>query len=227
MKINRSDLVKRQGRNGTEFGTVHGMRNTPTGNSWSAMMSRCFNKNYNGYPAYGGIGRTVCSYLMVSPRNLANLIGLRPHGTTLDRKDNSGSYTCGSCEQCISRDWPMNIRWATKKVQDRNKRTNVKVAINGKTPCVAELAEIYGIVASTIRGRLKRGYSGLDVICPIKHPIAYLINGQPKTVRQISEETGLKIKTLQKRIAMGITGGALIQPLNHAYVRVNYRTKTA
>ncbi len=101
--------------------TTHGLSDTPTGNSWMAMMDRCFNPNSKDWKRYGGAGRTVCEFLRATPLNLLLLIGERPRGTSLDRTNNSGFYTCGTCAECLQKGWPMNVRWATPIQQARNR----------------------------------------------------------------------------------------------------------
>jgi len=101
--------------------TTHGLSSTPTGNSWMAMMDRCFNPKSKDWKRYGGAGRTVCEFLRATPLNSILLIGERPSGTSLDRTNNSGFYTCGKCAECLSKNWAFNIRWATPKMQASNK----------------------------------------------------------------------------------------------------------
>jgi hypothetical protein len=49
-------------------------------------------------------------------------MGPRPEGTSLDRKDNDGNYSCGKCDECKRNGWKANCRWATRLVQLLNKR---------------------------------------------------------------------------------------------------------
>lgn len=102
--------------------TTHGLSDTPTGNSWMAMMDRCFNPKSKDWSRYGGAGRTVCEFLKASPLNLLSLIGERPAGTSIDRTNNSGYYTCGKCAECKRRGWPLNVRWGTLKDQASNRK---------------------------------------------------------------------------------------------------------
>lgn len=64
---------------------------------------------------------------------------------TLDRIDGDKGYV------------PGNVRWATRKEQARNRRSNRLVTIAGRTQCLAAWAEELGIGESTLRWRLAHG----------------------------------------------------------------------
>lgn len=74
-----------------------GISNTPTGVSWRAMLTRCYNKKNPCYPFYGAIGIFACEFLRASPLNMVSLIGERPDGKSIDRINSFLSYTCGQC----------------------------------------------------------------------------------------------------------------------------------
>lgn len=223
--MKRGHTASAQRSCGSYFQSIHGLRKTPTGNSWSAMMSRCFNKNYSVYQQYGAVGITVCEFIRKSPASILDLIGMRPVNKTIDRKDNLGNYSCGSCAQCVSMGWPMNIRWATNSEQGRNRKTNQIFEFAGVSRCVAEWSESTGVRSDLIYNRISRGVQSEKVLSPVKEAIKFEINGQSKTLREWSDATGVKVKTLQRRLHFGISGEDLIKPTNHAYIRANYRSK--
>lgn len=136
-----------------------GLTNTPAGRCWGAMMRRCYCKKDSGYPKYGGSGIVACEFIRATPGNLISLIGERPHKQSIDRIDNLKGYTCGACAECLQKGWRLNIRWATAGQQNRNQKSNRLVTINGVTHCVADWADISGLPSTTIRDRLKRGWS--------------------------------------------------------------------
>lgn len=113
---------------------------------WCGMIQRCKNPNAPKYPRYGGMGVTVCERWS-SFANFAEDMGPRPKGTTLDRKDSKGNY----CKE--------NCRWATSVEQNRNRSWNHNLTIYGLCKSIAEWSEISGVNASTINGRLIRGWA--------------------------------------------------------------------
>lgn len=146
---------------------VHGLSHAPVGNSWRMMMYRCYDEKCKHFHNYGGRGILVCEYLMESPENLRNIIGDRPPVIlSLDRIENSGNYTCGQCDECRANKWSLNIQWATRRQQGRNRRTNKRITIDGVTKCVAEWTELAGLSSVTIRERAKRGWSGKRLLLP-------------------------------------------------------------
>ena len=121
----------------------HGMADTPEHCAWQRLRRRCYLKSCSDYPRYGGRGIVVCSRWLESFQNFFEDMGLRP-GTKyeIDRIDNDGPYS------------PKNCRWATKKQQARNRRSNRLVTFRGETKCLAEWAEEVDIPYATIRARI-------------------------------------------------------------------------
>jgi len=88
----------------------HRATGTPTYNSWSHMMRRCYKSTAHNYHHYGGRGITVCKRWHKFENFLKDM-GERPNGMTLDRyPNNNGNYRPGNC------------RWATQTQQVRNRR---------------------------------------------------------------------------------------------------------
>lgn len=145
---------------------THGMSGTKVQASWKSMLSRCYRQNHDSYKDYGGRGISACEFLRATPANLKSLIGDRPADMSLDRIDVNGNYSCGQCAECLSKNWILNVRWATLKQQARNTRSNKMVTINGQTKCVAEWAEISGVDKNLLARRVRAGLPQEELLLP-------------------------------------------------------------
>ena len=180
MKFNRLSVVERSGRNGRglalwlcscecgksvvvqgaklrsghtkscgcivgKSSETHGLSRTPTYNSWCAMKQRCNYESGNAYKSYGAKGIKVCERWANSFDDFLADMGERPEGMTLDRIDSSGGYEPGNC------------RWATKKQQDRNRKSNILVTRDGVTKCVKDWCDELGLNVDQVYGRIRWG----------------------------------------------------------------------
>ena len=76
------------------------------------MIARCYNPNSKYFSYYGGRGIAVCDQWREDFQTFLRDVGLRPPGTSIDRYPNgNGNYE------------PGNIRWATDKQQNLNRRS--------------------------------------------------------------------------------------------------------
>lgn len=139
------EVATQSGRNSA----THGMEGTPTYKAWCSMKQRCTNPHHEYYSHYGARGIRVCDRWAHSFRAFYDDMGNRPSNKhTLDRfPNNNGNYE------------PGNVRWATWREQNQNRRINVMLTMNGETLCVAEWSRRTGIRQDTIRWRIKNGYS--------------------------------------------------------------------
>lgn len=116
--------------------------------TWSGMITRCENPRSKDYSRYGARGIKVCERWRNCYDNFLKDMGRKPGKSySLDRINNDGNYEPGNC------------RWASKKEQSNNQRTNVKLVHNGQTATVAEWAELTGLRHDTIGFRLRTGWS--------------------------------------------------------------------
>jgi len=124
---------------------THGMCTTPIYRVWQAMLSRCGNPKDPSYANYGGRGITVCGEWQRFETFLSH-VGQPPFaGAELDRVDNDSGYG------------PINFRWSTSKVNNRNKRTTHWVLYRGRRVSLAEASDLTGLQAQKIRWRSLRG----------------------------------------------------------------------
>lgn len=105
---------------------------TPEYRTWCHMLARCRNRKNPQYKDYGGRGITVCLKWLDYPTFLADM-GRKPSSEhTIERIDNSRGYS------------PDNCKWATRSEQQRNRRQNVIVNLNGKTMVLEDALQQIG-----------------------------------------------------------------------------------
>lgn len=132
---------------------------TPEYSTWSSMVCRCRSgANHNRYSSYAGRGIRVCERWKVFDNFFADL-GRRPPAKSIERQNNDGNYSCGSCPECIKNGWIRNGKWASQIEQARNTRSNRRYTFNNETLCGSEWADRIGIQHSTLHARLKAGWT--------------------------------------------------------------------
>lgn len=137
--------------------TKHGMTRTPTYLSWGHMIRRCHDPKHRQFPDYGGRGISVCSAWRESFAAFLADVGPCPPGLTIERINNDRGYEPGNC------------KWATRKAQALNRRSNHRLTLNGVTAAITEWAERLGISRKTIENRLKLGLPIDKVLSPVRH----------------------------------------------------------
>jgi len=126
---------------------THGKSKTPEYKAWRSMLDRCTSKNNKMYRHYGGRGIKVHKRWWLFENFYADM-GDRPTPLhMLDRVDNDKGYE------------PANCAWRLNKEQQRNKRNNKILVLDGEGKTLAEWVEITGIAGTTIHNRLRRGWS--------------------------------------------------------------------
>lgn len=112
---------------------------------WTNIITRCFNKNSKYYDYYGGRG-IKCEW--DSFEEFYRDMGERPSKNhSIDRINNNGNYSKDNC------------RWATKTEQSNNRRNNHMLKFKNTTLTMSNWAKEVGLSRSTIKSRLKRGWS--------------------------------------------------------------------
>jgi hypothetical protein len=128
--------------------TTHGRTRSREFKIWQGIVQRCHNPKAEAYRNYGGRGIVVCDRWRASFEAFFEDMGTAPSPRhSLDRHpNNDGNYE------------PGNVRWANKKQQARNTRTNRLLTYNGETLPVSEWAERIGVGVQTVFGRLRRNW---------------------------------------------------------------------
>ena len=144
---------------------THGLSSAPEYSCWLSMIRRCYDEHHGEFKNYGGRGLVVHGEWLKSVEafisDVRRDIGKRPSRFySIDRIDTNGHYE------------PGNIRWSTQSVQNRNRRNNRSVTIDGVTKLAVEWIEEYSLNPNTFRARLRRGVSGAQLLSHDKLPRA-------------------------------------------------------
>ena len=127
---------------------THGLSDSKIYRAYKDMINRCCNPNTKAYHNYGGRGIKVCERWLNSFENFYEDVSKLEHfgeaGYTLDRINNDGNYE------------PGNVKYSTRKEQNRNRRSTVFVEYNGEQITLAEAAELTGINYHTLYTRYSR-----------------------------------------------------------------------
>lgn len=124
----------------------HGKSYSSTYRIWASMIARCTNPSSHAFASYGGRGITVCERWRSFPSFYKDM-GDRPDGKSLERRENNGEYS------------PENCFWADRKTQNRNKRNNHLITLDGETCTIAEWAERCGLKYGTVHQRIRKGWA--------------------------------------------------------------------
>lgn len=116
-----------------ESASKHGLYKHRLYHVWKGMMSRCYKKNDTRYSSYGARGIIVCKRWHYIANFISDMDPSYRKGLQLDRRNNDADYS------------PANCRWATISEQQRNKRSNINITIDGTTKTLAEWCSDFGI----------------------------------------------------------------------------------
>lgn len=137
----------------------HGLSRSPEYRVHDSLVRRASDPKHKAFKSYGAVGRTVCQGLRRFTDFIA-FMGRRPTSKhSIDRvKNKVGGYWCGQCDECTINNWPLNVRWATRKEQRQNMEDSRQITINGETHCIAEWERKAGLHVDRIRARIKMGW---------------------------------------------------------------------
>lgn len=133
----------------TPFNTKHRESGTKLYRKWISILRRCESPKCPYYKNYGARGITVCDewhdYLTFKKW----VEETQPsEDFTIDRIDNNKGYS------------PENCRWASKKSQANNRRSNILIEYQGETHNLTEWSEILGFNYKSVHNRMyKLGWS--------------------------------------------------------------------
>lgn len=128
------------------------------------IRERCSYPKNKDYPRYGAKGITFewdsyQSFKTDMYRSYQKHVSI--HGkenTTIDRIDNSKGYSKENC------------RWATRKMQSKNRKTNRYITYKGRTMVIADWARELGVSRQAVRYRLECGWTPKQIVeTPFSH----------------------------------------------------------
>lgn len=189
----RRDAAKKMGTATRTHGEGHGDKVSVEYMAWRSMLDRCRNKNNSAFKHYGGRGIRTCRRWHKFENFLAD-VGRRPSKKhSLERVKNNQGYK------------PSNVQWATWSEQANNKRTSKRITISNRKSTVSQWAKLYNITASTLRGRIMRGWKPKDaVLSPVKpHEIFLTIGGITKNMSDWAKTSSVSRRGLAFRIRSG------------------------
>jgi hypothetical protein len=165
---------------------------------WSGMIDRCCDPTYKDYPFYGGRGITIHAPWQDSFSQFANdlvaEIGPRPEKYQMDRIDNGLGYK------------PGNIRWATSKENNNNRRSSKFITFKGETLTAAIWADRTGISRQQVANRINRGWTPEEALTtPMEVVRQVEIDGEALPVSEWARRSGRPKGTIVNRLAAGMS----------------------
>jgi hypothetical protein len=173
----------------------HGMANkTKKYKLWVAIKDRCFNEKCKEYRFYGGRGIVMIEEWKNSFDAFNTSVPDPPTKYhSFDRIDNNRGYE------------PGNVRWATKKEQANNRRSNSFLTYKEETNTYSYFSEKYGLSQDIIYSRKKAGWPDDKIIeTPAilnKKPVLNLLTGIfYDSIGEAARVVGMKDSQLKYRL---------------------------
>lgn len=134
--------------------STHGQSKSRLYNVFCNIIARTEVESSINYERYGGRGIKLCPEWRRDFEAFSAYVGEPPTADhEIDRIDNNGNYE------------PGNVRWNTVKENNRNKRSNVIIEMDGKSQCLIEWAEEYGVPYKKLHHLVRT--RGLDLLTAI------------------------------------------------------------
>lgn len=160
-------------------------------NIWHLLRHRCCAPHNKDYANYGGRGIRVCDEWQDFECFYSWAIenGHKPT-LSIDRIDNDGDYEPGNC------------RWADKKTQANNRRTNVLIEFDGRTQTMSQWADEIGITVYCMNRRLNAYNWPLDkaLTTTVGKRRYITFNGRTQRLYEWANETGISPDALDARL---------------------------
>ncbi len=132
--------------------TKHGWHGSPEYRAWRGMLDRVDARKGHSKKLYGDRGITVAIAWRKFDYFILDVGPMPKPGLTLDRINNNGNYE------------PRNVRWATRKQQQNNTRTNVFIEHSGQCLTATEWSEKLRIPVHKIWKAAKEGRPLKDLL---------------------------------------------------------------
>lgn len=133
---------------------THGLSKTREYRIWASMISRC-SKLSDKKARYFDRGISVCAGFREFQHFLLVIGPITSGMSSIDRKNNNLSYSCGKCAECLSKGWPMNCRWANPTIQSNNRGDFIKrYELNGEKLTIPEWSAKIGVDKRVIYNRV-------------------------------------------------------------------------
>ena len=133
---------------------IHNKSNTRLYRIYKKMVRRCYVKDDPAYNNYGGRGIDVCDEWKNSFSAFCDWAVNNGYTETLsiDRINNDLGYS------------PSNCRWANRKEQSNNRRSNRMFEINGVKKDLTQWCEEYGMPYNRVWSRISNGWDIKDAL---------------------------------------------------------------
>ncbi len=113
--------------------------------AWQQIKKRCTDEEGFQYRDYGGRGILICEEWENDFQAFFDHVGPAPSEKhSIDRVSNEKGYV------------PGNMRWATRPVQNRNKRNNQYIATADRVMCLTDWAKFIGIKVPALSMRIRK-----------------------------------------------------------------------
>lgn len=142
-KVKSCGCLAREGAN-TKHGLARGgKRRSRVYSIWATMVQRCTNPNDRAYANYGARGIKVCRRWMSFENFFADMGEPAPE-QSLERANNDKGYS------------PNNCYWASRAEQARNKRSTVRVCVDGTEMVLTDALRLLGVSLGALHYWMKK-----------------------------------------------------------------------